>query len=414
MANATPSMRMLTFIFRCTVLPVVRRKKRVFLSLKVDLIVLTKNTTTMAIPEHQGMREPLSSRATDSDPPSFVENQKKRSREVESTEYEATVQRVHSETLREQLLIERLSISKDAHGKAVIEIARLRADSKKNYNKAKDQVRVAQLWKTAHDAMKTDYSAEKASNDLLRAQIIELEGKLPMISKVASFPTCDDEGHDVADTCAAANAASSGTILDDDTVDPSPSDRICDGADTEDVVRLESIPPEDGIVPGISGATKQHAIQWNAMFYRLQLYTKKYGTSVVKKKIDESLYCWALLQRNLRKENNLRQDRVDKLQEIEYVDSEVERCRAIVAEGLVVGIPEHDAKDARWNDVYYMLQRHKHATGTFVVKKRSTLRLHEWACTQRHRAKAQCLAPNRLEKLIAIDFIKVGDKLGTN
>jgi hypothetical protein len=70
-------MRMLTFIFRCTVLPVVRRKKRVFLSLKVDLIVLTKNTTTMAIPEHQGMREPLSSRATDSDPPSFVENQKK-------------------------------------------------------------------------------------------------------------------------------------------------------------------------------------------------------------------------------------------------------------------------------------------------------------------------------------------------
>ena len=380
----------------------------------------------MAIPEHQGMREPLSSRATDSDPPSFVENQKKRSREVESTEYEATVQRVHSETLREQLLIERLSISKDAHSKAVIEIARLRADSKKNYNKAKDQVRVAQLWKTAHDAMKTDYSAEKASNDLLRAQIIELEGKLPMISKVASFPTCDDEGHDVADAfdhvlrtgddviskCAAANAASSG-IPDDDTVDPSPSDRNYDGADTEDVVRLESIPPEDGIVPGISGATKHHAIHWNAMFYRLQLYTKKYGTSVVKKKIDESLYGWALLQRNLRKENNLRQDRVDKLKEIEYVDSEVERCQAIMAEGLVVGIPEHDAKDARWNDVYYMLQRHKHATGTFVVKKRCTLRLHEWACTQRHRAKEQCLAPKRLEKLIEIDFIKIGDKLGT-
>jgi hypothetical protein len=184
--------------------------------------------------------------------------------------------------------------------------------------------------------------------------------------------------------------------------------------DLEDVEmpRREAVIAE-GLVVGIPEKTFLHT-QWNDMFYELQRRKNPVGKVVLK--TNSSMAQWVTRQRVCVVEGTLDQDRLDKLNEIEFfkvgfivseavcesVAAEATKLRATNTDGLVLGIPEKNKHDSRWNDMFYRLQRYHNSTGTFALVKRNDKSLYSWIFNLKHPKKA--LTQEKIEKLNEINF----------
>ena len=127
---------------------------------------------------------------------------------------------------------------------------------------------------------------------------------------------------------------------------------------------------------------------WEEMFQQLKQYKHDHGHTLVPQNYPNNppLGFWVSRQRHHRKDNKLAPERIDKLNEVDFV---------------------WDVEEAAWEEMFQELFQYKHEHGNTLVPRNYSdhPRLGSWVDAQRQNRKKNKLAPERVDKLDSIGFV---------
>jgi hypothetical protein len=128
--------------------------------------------------------------------------------------------------------------------------------------------------------------------------------------------------------------------------------------------------------------------KWSGYFQELLDYLEEHGNTLVPTVHEEnpSLGIWVSNQRTFYKDNKLSPERIEKLNEIEFV---------------------WDAQQAQWLEYFEQLLQYKKEHGDTLVSQDygDNPSLGKWVATQRTNYNANKLSPQRIEKLNEVEFV---------
>jgi hypothetical protein len=139
--------------------------------------------------------------------------------------------------------------------------------------------------------------------------------------------------------------------------------------------------------------------KWTQQYENLAEFRRKNGHCLVPLPQDKDLGRWVATQRKRRKNNKIRQDRKDLLDEIDFV------WRVDIA----------DISEKNWYQTYKKLVEFKRKNGHCIVpqdnEKKDNKALAIWISKQRRYHNNNSMRQNRKELLVALDFVWEADTL---